>query len=111
MDARFAYYNDTPYSLKLNTHMKKEKKSPKKQAKMELENFPESDTRLEDYIRACTDALDVIDQYDFALMEPAYKERAEAMKLKIFDMLEYSINELYQELEFVLPENQREEEQ
>ncbi len=90
---------------------KKEKKPPKKSKTIDLDDFPETDTRLEDYTRACTDAMDVLDHYDFALMAPGYKEKAEAMKLKIFDMLEYSINELYQELEFVLPGKQPEEDQ
>lgn len=89
---------------------KKDTKPPKELTEMDLDALPgsETDTRTEDYIRACTDAMDVLDRYDFALMDPAYRERAEAIKLKIFDMLEHSINELYQELEFVLPECEKE---
>ena len=92
---------------------KKNDKQKKAIPEVDENDFPgdEAYTKTEDYIRACTDAMDVLDQYDYALMPPEYKERAETMRLKIFDILEYSVNELYQELEFVLPEDHQQEDQ
>ena len=63
----------------------------------------------EDYIRACSDALDALECYDLELMGVEYKERAAKMKEKIFNIIEYSINEIYEELEFVLPDPNRED--
>ena len=84
--------------------MSNKKKGTEKEppAQAQNENVYENN---EDYIRACSDALEALENYDFKLMGAGYEERAAKMKEKIFDIIEYSINEIYQELEFVLPEN------
>ena len=52
----------------------------------------------EGYIQACADAMTAIQEIDFALMEPGYKERYNLLTMKIFEIIERCITEIHEEV-------------
>ena len=50
---------------------------------------------FDEIVRTATDAYSTLDGIDFAIMDSSIGERAKMLKMKCFELIEYSINELY----------------
>jgi len=66
--------------------------------KTNIENLEVEYSNNEDYIRACSDAISTLNEFDFGLMDKAYEARAKQLREKIFEVLEKSVIEMYNEV-------------
>ncbi len=61
----------------------------------EFNNSQDESINFDEIVRCSTDVYNTLDAIDFAIMERSMGERATALKMKCFELMEFSINELY----------------